>query len=162
MDTSTVQASYLRSGSSENGASDTVGQVTIDMIVTNRRDQIMASIGAIDPNDVRQIALKNVLVDTGATTLCLPADLITALGLEFPEEIGLQTASGSARARLFKDVSVSVEGREDSFSCIELPAGRRPLLGVIPCEMLGLEPDLKNRTLKLLPKNDSDSYFMAY
>ena len=41
---------------------------------------------------------------------------------------------------------------------MELPAGENPLLGVIPLEDLGLEPDLKNQQLKVLPNQGKDTY----
>jgi hypothetical protein len=55
-------------------------------------------------------------------------------------------------------LSLSVEGREGTFNCIELPAGTDPLLGLIPLEDLGLEPDLKNQRLRLLPMEGKETY----
>ena len=49
-------------------------------------------------------------------------------------------------------------GREGTFECLELPGGREALLGVIPMEALGLEPDLRNQTLKVLPTESVDTY----
>jgi hypothetical protein len=34
-------------------------------------------------------------------------------------------------------------------------------LGVTPMEILGLEPDLVNQTLRLLPMNSEQTYLMA-
>ena len=48
--------------------------------------------------------------------------------------------------------------REGTFECLELPGGRDPLLGVIPLEALGIELDLKNQKLKLLPLEPTDTY----
>lgn len=42
--------------------------------------------------------------------------------------------------------------------CLELPGGRDPLLGVIPLETLGLELDLKNQTLRVLPISPTETY----
>ncbi|MCC3639040.1 MAG: aspartyl protease, partial [Microcoleus sp. PH2017_37_MFU_D_B] len=48
------------------------------------------------------------------------------------------------------------------FDCLELPEGvAAVLLGVIPMEELGLEPDLKNRRLRVLPMNNQQTYLMA-
>lgn len=41
---------------------------------------------------------------------------------------------------------------------MELPGGEDPLLGVTPLEVLGLQPDLKNQRLILLPKTEEDTY----
>lgn len=39
--------------------------------------------------------------------------------------------------------------------------GSEPLLGVIQLEMLGLEPDLQNQRLRLLPRSGRRTYLMA-
>lgn len=52
-------------------AIDDMGKVTATITVTNRIDQILAERGFIPPEQVRSVTLKDVLVDTGATRLCL-------------------------------------------------------------------------------------------
>jgi hypothetical protein len=49
-------------------------------------------------------------------------------------------------------------GREGTFECLELPGGSDPLLGVIPLEALGIELDLQNQQLILLPMSPTASY----
>jgi len=49
-------------------------------------------------------------------------------------------------------------GREGTFECLEVPGGSDPLLGVIPLEALGIELDLQNQQLKVLPMNSSQTY----
>lgn len=45
---------------------------------------------------------------------------------------------------------------------MELPEGvSAVLLGVIPMEELGLEPDLKNQRLRVLPMNQEQTYLMG-
>jgi hypothetical protein len=58
-------------------------------------------------------------------------------------------------------MSFTVEGREGIFNCIELPEGSDPLLGLIPLEDLGLEPDLVNQKLRVLPVEGKDTYLMV-
>jgi hypothetical protein len=41
---------------------------------------------------------------------------------------------------------------------LELPGGRDALLGVVPLEVLGIELDLKNQQLKVLPDTSADTY----
>jgi clan AA aspartic protease len=107
---------------------------------------------------VRSLILEQVLVDTGATTLCLPVEIIEELGLELLKEVDVATAMGLGKARIFQDAKISVHGREGTFECLELPRGCDALLGVIPLEMLGLEPDLQNQTLRVLPSETVDTY----
>ena len=49
-------------------------------------------------------------------------------------------------------------GREGTFECLELPGGMNPLLGVIPLEALGIELDLKNQRLVILPISPTQTY----
>lgn len=135
-----------------------MGKVTTTLTITNWADQVRASDGAISPDQVRSVTLDNVLVDTGATMLCLPSNVIARLGLQAREEVGVETATGLARTRIFEGAKISVCGREGLFDCLELPGGLHPILGVVPLEVLGLEPDLKNQRLRVLPMNSSDTY----
>lgn len=135
-----------------------MGKVLTSLTIINRADQIRAKDGTISPEQVRSVTLENVLVDTGATTLCLPGDVIAQLGLELLKEVDVATAMGIGQARIFRDATVTLCGREGTFECLELPGGRDALLGVIPLEALGIELDLKNQKLKVLPTSSVDTY----
>ena len=136
----------------------TMGKVLATVSIVNRADQILLNRGVISPPELRSVILKNVLIDTGATTLCLPPEIIAQLGLELLKEVDVSTATGVSKARIFQDAKISVCGREGTFECLELPGGRDALLGVIPLEALGLEPDLQNQTLRVLPSESVDTY----
>jgi predicted aspartyl protease len=135
-----------------------MGKVTTTITVANRIDQILAQRGFIPVEQIRSITLKDVLVDTGATRLCLPENIISDLGLVLQGEVDVKIAVGVQKVRTFRELSLVVEGREGTFNCIELPAGSDPLLGLIPLEDLGLEPDLQNQRLRLLPMEGKDTY----
>lgn len=142
----------------ETTTSQKIGKVTATITVTNRVDRILADRGFLPAEQVRSITLHHVLVNTGATRLCLPAEVISKLGLTLQEEIDVKTAAGVRKVRVFRDVNLSVEGREGTYDCMELPGGNDPLLGLIPLENLGLEPDLQNQRLRLLPTEGKDTY----
>jgi len=135
-----------------------MGKVLVTLTVKNRIDEANAAKGLISPDQVRSITLDNVVVDTGATTLCLPARAIAQLGLELLKEVDVATATGLSKARIFQDAKISLCGREGTFECLELPGGRDALIGVIPLEALGLEPDMRHQTLKVLPSESVDTY----
>lgn len=136
---------------------NSMGRITTTISIANRADQVLAGRGFIPLEQVRSITLKNVLVDTGATTLCLAADAIAQLGLEILNVVDVATATGIG-TRIFQDAKISLQGREGTFECLELPGGRDALLGVIPLEALGIELDLQNQKLKLLPISPTDTY----
>lgn len=135
-----------------------MGKVFATITITNRADQILAKRGVIPASEVRSITLENVLVDTGATTLCLPADVIAELGLELLKEVDVATAIGIGKARIFQDATLFLCGREGTFECLELLGDRDSLIGVIPLEALGLEPDLQNQVLRVLPTESVNTY----
>ncbi|MEG4353316.1 aspartyl protease [Microcoleus sp. LAD1_D3] len=138
------------------------GQVITTITVTNRIDRVMAERGFISAEEVRSVILDNVVVDTGATLLSLPARIISQLGLIQVGERDGETSAGIKKGRIFADAQIIVEGREGRFDCLELPEGvSAVLLGVIPMEELGLEPDLKNRRLRVLPMNNQQTYLMG-
>ncbi len=141
--------------------SQEMGKVTTTITLANRVDEILAARGFIPVEQVRSLTLDNVLVDTGATRLCLPEEIISQLGLILQGEVDVKLAVGVRKARIFRELSLAVEGREGTFNCLELPAGTDPLLGLIPLEDLGLEPDLKNQRLRVLPAEGKDTYLMV-
>ncbi|MBW4673343.1 MAG: aspartyl protease [Desmonostoc geniculatum HA4340-LM1] len=138
-----------------------MGKVTTTITITNQIDQTLAERGFIPPEQIRSITLHDVLVDTGATRLCLPKNIILDLGLPLQGEVDVKIATGIHKARIFKMLNLSVEGREGTFNCIELPEDSDPLLGLIPLEDLGLEPDLVNQKLRVLPVEGKDTYLMV-
>ncbi|WP_211293232.1 aspartyl protease [Brunnivagina elsteri] len=141
--------------------SQKMGKVTTTITVTNQIDQTLAERGFIPAEQIRSITLHDVLVDTGATRLCLPANIISDLGLPLQGEVDVKIAIGIQKVRIFKMLNLSVEEREGTFNCIELPEDSEPLLGLIPLEDLGLEPDLQNQKLRVLPVEGKDTYLMV-
>lgn len=141
-------------------SSQVLGRVTTPITVANLVDQIMAIRGTIPREQIRTITLENVLVDTGATRLCLPADIIQFLGLVVDRDVDVKLAVGFRKLRSFKGVSLSVQGREGTFNCLELPPGEHPLLGLIPLEDLGLDLDMVHQRLRVLPSEGRDTYLM--
>lgn len=141
-----------------NLSSDQMGQVTITMTMTNWVDQVMSDRKFIPVEEVRSRKLDNVLVDTGATLLCLPAAVIQQLGLVQGGEASVKTTAGVKMGRIFRGVDLCISDRHGTFDCLELTEASYALLGVIPMETLGLEPDLKNRRLRILPMNAEQTY----
>ena len=139
-----------------------MGQVLTTIAVTNFVDLVMAERGFISAEEVRSVTIDKVIVDTGATLLSLPAPIISQLGLKQVGERDVETSAGIRKGRIFAGAQIIVEGREGRFDCLELPEGvSAVLLGVTPLEVLGLEPDLKNQRLRVLPMNEEQTYLMV-
>ncbi|TRU35714.1 MAG: aspartyl protease [Microcystis aeruginosa Ma_MB_F_20061100_S20] len=135
-----------------------MGKIYTSITVINRADQILAAAAVISPDQIRSLTLENVLVDTGATTVCLVPEVISRLGLQLLKEVDVATAKGIGKARIFRDATLIIAGREGTFECLELPGGQNNLLGVIPLEALGLEPDLLSQKLRVLPTESHETY----
>jgi clan AA aspartic protease len=135
-----------------------IGKITTKLAILNRADQVLAERGYITEDRVRSLTLEDVLVDTGATTLCLPKEAIEQLGLKLLREVDVNTATGLSTARIFQDAKISLLDREGTFECLELPGGKNALLGVIPLEALGIELDLQKQKLRVLPITSSDTF----
>ena len=135
-----------------------MGQVIATLTLTNLIDQVLAQRGFISPEEVRSCTLDDVLVDTGATMLCLPTAIISQLGLVQGGEANVETAAGVKQRRIFRAVDLRIGERQGTFDCLELTEVSYALLGVTPMEVLGLEADLKNRKLRVLPMNSEQTY----
>jgi predicted aspartyl protease len=141
----------------ENQRESAVGQVVIDFEVENLVDVYASP----PPGETRRAELHAVLMDTGATHLCLPADVVAELGLPFSHEVPVMTPTGIHQSRIFAQARVSYADRRWDGECIELPVGAKPLLGALPMEGLGIEPDLQTRTVRMLPLGLDGTYFSA-
>ena len=135
-----------------------VGKVVISVTVRNADDVRRSRRGDIAEADVREIVVDDVLCDTGATTLCLTSEMIDFLGLPVGRRATVSTAVGSRTVNIYEDARITIAGRSGIVECLELPGGTQPLLGVIPMEQLGLELDLQNQRLVVLPDTGDDTY----
>jgi predicted aspartyl protease len=138
-----------------------VGQVFTEIIIRNSHDAALSRAGRLPPGAVREIILDEVLVDTGATQLALPAQLTERLGLEPIRDVVLSTANGVVTTRLLEGAQLEVAGRRMTTDVLELPEGGRPLLGVVPMQSLGIEPDIQNHRLRLLSESDAETHLYA-
>ena len=89
--------------------------------------------------------------------LCLPTAIIRQLGVQ-GGKTNVETTAGIQSGQIFRDVNLCIGERQGTFDCLELTEVKYALLGVTPMEILGLEPDLKNRKLRVLPMNTEQTY----
>ena len=65
----------------ERGAERQMGHVYANITIRNRIDEALFERGQLGHGQVRTLTLERVMVDTGATTLALPASMMAELGL---------------------------------------------------------------------------------
>jgi len=130
-----------------------VGQIHVDITVSNYGDEeARRRDPAAQGTLLRTVEVKRVLVDTGSTTLCLPADLVAQLGLTDSRNAVAEIPTGHELIRVFRGVHLTLMGRSTITECVELPEGASPLLGVLPLEQMGIEPNLREEILELRPE----------
>ncbi len=138
-----------------------VGQIRTTITLENSVDLESVERGELTPDKVRRVTVDDVLVDTGANHLALPGKIIERLGLRVRREVDVETAAGFRKARIFRGVELTVGSRSGTFDCLELPGGETVLLGVLPLEELGIELDLQNHRIIILPDRGRDTYLSA-
>jgi clan AA aspartic protease len=90
------------------------------------------------------------IVDTGATMLALPVDMVNKLGLEKIEEVKVKYANGYVETkRIYGAVRLELEGRVGIFDVLAENEDSQPLIGQIVLERLDLviEPSMR----KIIP-----------
>ena len=96
----------------------------------------------------------DMLVDSGAAELALPAELIAPLKLEELGAMLVVAADGSQReCRVLGMVELEVQGRICQVRAIELPRGTQPLLGAVPLEEMDWHIDLAGHKLVPNPRS---------
>jgi clan AA aspartic protease len=100
--------------------------------LTNDYDFALAAAGSLDPARVRSLTIE-ALVDTGATTLILPADAVERLGLPIRGHRKVRYADDRVETIPWVvGVKIEIRGREAVVSALVVPAGSMPLIGQIP------------------------------
>ena len=111
---------------------------------------------------VRSLVVREALMDTGATLLALPPALIAELGLRADGSVPVETATGRVELRVFRNALISFEDRRATVDVLELSEGCEPLFGAIPMELLGVEPNTRERNIRRFPLvHGGRSYFRA-
>lgn len=119
--------------------------------LANNHDEEDVKRGRLRPHEVRAARI-DALVDTGATMLVLPADVVDKLGL-FPDGYRkVRYADGRIRELPWVScIRITVLGRETVTNALVDDAGTTPLLGQIPLEELDLLVDPKSHELRVNP-----------
>lgn len=119
--------------------------------LANNHDEEDVKCGRRRPHEVRTLQVQ-ALVDTGATMLVLPADVVGRLGL-FPDGYRkVRYADGRIRELPWvSNIRIVILGRETVTNALVEDAGTTPLVGQIPLEELDLIVDPKSRELRVNP-----------
>ena len=90
------------------------------------------------------------VIDTGATMLVLPQDIVEELNLRKMREVKVRYANDKAEVKpIYGVVTVEIQGRAGEFNVLGEPEGSQPLVGQVVLEQLDflVEPT----TRKVMP-----------
>jgi clan AA aspartic protease len=134
---------------------DFVGEVKVSVELENYDDWSAARSGYLAVDMIRTERVE-MLVDTGAANLFLPADLVERLGLAQLGTSAVEYADGRRdELNVAGIVRVSVAGRTAEVRALVGPEGTEPLLGQVPLEILDLLVDCTRQ--RLVPRPESPS-----
>jgi clan AA aspartic protease len=138
-----------------------MGKVMTKLIIENVVDRGNAESGLISPDQVRRIELE-ALVDTGATTLVLPADAVAKLGVPLRDTKAVRLADGTlSEVARVTGLHIEILGRDMTGDALVVPAGATPLIGQVQLEMLDLVVDARSQELRPNPRSpDAPMYDM--
>jgi predicted aspartyl protease len=78
-------------------------------------------------DEVRRLSIADVLVDTGAMSLCLPIDIVQRLGLPKLRDVMVTTATGDHARALYANAPLQIAGRSALSPSDARPVGSLPL-----------------------------------
>ncbi len=132
-----------------------MGKVTIDVKITSLRDVILFKEGYKKNSDIRQIELKDIIVDSSATMMCLSKEIIDELELDFVKTTKVNTASGIEERGIYGPVIYEIDGRMARGDVMELRHPKiKALVGQIPLEQLDFLINPSSNRLITNPEHD--------
>lgn len=126
--------------------------MVVEIKVSNVVDIAKVHEGVLRLESVRTTTPR-AIVDTGATLLVLPEEIIARLGIPAVRQVTSRVANGRRMERpVYGPVRVEVQGRVVNCDTLSSPPGGPAFLGQIPLEGLDFVVDLQGQRLIPNPK----------
>ena len=130
------------------------------VLLKNHRDEIAVDLGVLESEKVRK-ARRDMIVDTGAVAVSLPASLIDQLGLPVEREVLVTRSDGTKiTVALHNDLSVTINDRRALTQCLAKPEDYPLLLGQLVLEQIDYIVDCKNQ--KMIPNPEEQDGMILY
>lgn len=108
-------------------------------------------VNLLDPTKSVEI---EAVIDTGATMLVLPQNIIEELNLRKMREVNVRCANNKTEPKsIYGVVTVEIKGRAGEFNALAEVEGCQPLVGQIILEQLDLLVDPTRRTVIPNPRS---------
>ncbi|TGM10751.1 hypothetical protein EHQ81_18210 [Leptospira selangorensis] len=124
-----------------------LGRIYQKAELENTADVLAYKSGNLVQDRIRKVEIE-FLVDTGASMVCLPGDLIQILGLQPMYTRPAITANGTVQTKVYSPIQLKIWDRKCNMEVMELPIGTPPLLGYLALETLDLYPNPKKKILE--------------
>lgn len=99
------------------------------------------------PEGVRRVEVHDALVDTGATGLLLPKQIISALGVRPFRTRQARGIGGTIEMAMYSAVRLTIQGRDCTLDVGEVPDGFPVIIGQVPLELLDWVVDARGQRL---------------
>ncbi len=119
----------------------TMGKVVVPAKIENLSDVYLAEREFFGAEQVRSIDVSDALVDTGATMLSVPKQLVSQLGLKHVRSRQARTSAGTVSFGVYEAVRLTVMGRQCTVDVAEVPEDCPVLIGQVPLELLDFVVD---------------------
>ena len=114
-----------------------MGKVLTSIKITSWDSFKSAKKGLIKKSEIKSIELNDIIVDSGASMLCLSKELIDKLELDHLKDVKVNTADGIVTRGIYGPVLYEIQGRVARGDVLELQHPKiKALIGQIPLEQL--------------------------
>jgi clan AA aspartic protease len=108
---------------------------------------------------IEKVKIKNLLdpkksikveavIETGATMVVLPREIVKKLGLKRIRKVKVKYANNKTESKsIYGVVTIEIKGRTGNFDVLAEAEGSQPLIGQVPLEVLDLVVDPRKRAL---------------
>ncbi len=139
-----------------------MGRITTPVRIQNDYDVERAALGEIPREAIREIDVPDALIETGASSFCLPPSLIQALGLRARRQARSKTAGGLRMMTIYSPVFITIQDRHCSVEVTEIPEEAPVLVGQVPLEVMDLVAFPKEQRLGPNPAHDNQWVIEIY
>jgi predicted aspartyl protease len=139
-----------------------MGKVVVTARIENVYDLHEVGRGTRAPDVVRRVEVTDALVGTGASTLSLPRQLVTQLGLTPLRTRQARTSAGAVTLQIYGTVRLTVQGRDCTCDAVEVPDGCPVLIGQVPLELLDFVVDPSGQRLIGNPAHGGEHVIELY
>ena len=142
---------------------DFMGRVTCKAKIENALDSAQARMGQLTADQVRTVVIEDALVDTGASTLALPASMLRQLGLDIPSSTRRsRNTTGPSEVKIYGPVRLTIFDRDITLDAMEVADECPVLIGQVPLEHLQLVVDMVTHRVEKSPANGGEWVLDAY